>query len=195
MGIAQIISVSLSHLKTQIIKLFCKKVIIGRGSLIYFRSKIYNYSDSEEIIIGSNTMIGCTKRGYHAGMPFYTTVLSDGKNSKVIIGDCCRINGAYIHAKSSIQIGNNCVIASGVNIIDSNAHVVHSSNRTIGTDIPKPIIIGNNVWIGLNAIILKGTVLGDNCVVAAGTTVKGNYISNSIISGQIATSEPIKVLD
>ena len=88
--------------------------------------------------------------------------------------------------KKRIRIGDNCVIAAGVNIIDSNGHVVNSSNRTIGRDNPVEITIGNNVWIGMNCTILKGSVIGDNCVIAAGSVVKGSFPENCIIQGNPA---------
>lgn len=44
-----------------------------------------------------------------------------------------------------------------------------------------PIVIGNNVWIGANSIILRGTSIGNNCVVGAGCVLKGEYPDNSII--------------
>lgn len=131
-------------------------------------------------------MLGRSKKRYHASMPFYTTLLNDGEGSHISIGNNCRINGAFIHAKDFIEIGNNCVIASGVNIIDSNAHLVHSLDRTTGSDTPRGISIGNNVWIGLNSIILKGTTIGDNCVISAGSVVKGRFDCNSIIQGNPA---------
>ena len=99
-----------------------------------------------------------------------------------MVGDNCRVNGAYIHSEDSITIGDNCVIASGVNIIDSNGHEVSSLERTNSRDIPRGIFIGNNVWIGLNATILKGTVIGDNSVIGAGVVVKGRIPPNSIVS-------------
>ncbi len=83
------------------------------------------------------------------------------------------------------------MIASGVNIIDSNGHEVKSYNRTVGRDEPSEIVIGNNVWIGLNAIILKDTQIGYNSIVAAGTVVKGYYGANSIISSQTSSKELI----
>lgn len=153
-------------------------VCIGTGTRIYYRSKIINRGC---VLIGENCMIGRKKEGYHAGMPFYTTILNDCLNGVVKIGDNCRINGAYIHAKKETTIGDNCVIASGVNIIDSNGHQVNSLNRTIGRDEPKPIRIGNNVWIGLNAVILKGSEIGDNSVIGAGCVVKGIIPPNSIV--------------
>jgi acetyltransferase-like isoleucine patch superfamily enzyme len=97
------------------------------------------------------------------------------------------LNGVYVHAQKAISIGNNCVIAAGVNIIDANGHQVVSSNRTVGRDDPKPIIIGNNVWIGLNAVILKGANIGNNCVISAGSVVGGgDYPQNSLIQGNPA---------
>ena len=115
-------------------------------------------------------------------MPFPTSLLLDGKGAKISIGDNCRINGAYIHAQKSIVIGKNCVIATGVNIIDSNGHQVKSLNRTIGRDNPEDIIIGDNVWIGMNATILKGTMIGDNSIVTAGSVIKGIVPPDSIAS-------------
>ena len=44
-----------------------------------------------------------------------------------------------------------------------------------------PVVIGNNVWIGANAIILRGTTIGDNSVIAAGSVVKGNVPSNTLL--------------
>lgn len=169
-------------------------IIIKEGSYIFFLSKIVNWSQEGGVFIGQNTMIGRCKFGYHAGMPFYTTLLNDGKKSQITIGNNCRINGAYIHAKKSITIGNNCVIASGVNIIDSNGHQTLSTDRTIGSDIPSEIIIGNNVWIGINVIVLKGSRIGDNCVLAAGSVVKGEIPSNTIVrTNQINLEKIVKI--
>lgn len=177
---SKILSYILTRVYTFCIKYMVYHIKIGNGSKVYFRSRLTN-AGSGEVLIGNNCLIGRKRKGYHAGMPFYTTILNDGINSKVIIGNNCRINGAYIHAQSTIKIGDNCVVASGVNIIDSNGHQVGSLNRSVGRDTPKPIEIGNNVWIGLNAIILKDTIIGDNCVIAAGSVVKGIIPSNTIV--------------
>ena len=155
------------------------KIIIGKNVKIDFNSKLIVQG---QIYLGNNISLRSFKRGYHAGMPFSTTILVDNKDAKVRIGDNTRINGAYIHSQKSITIGKNCVIASGVQIIDTNGHEVFSIDRTIGRDIPKEIIIGENVWIGINAIILKGTVIGNNCVIGANTVIKGQYFENSIIT-------------
>ena len=139
-----------------------------------------------KLIIGENSTLRSRSANYHAGMPFGSCILIDIFGAIVKIGKNCRINGTYIHSQESISIGNNCVIASGVNIIDSNGHRVNSTDRTIGRDKPEAITIGNNVWIGLNATILKGTTIGFNSIVTTGSVVKGNFPANVIIQGNPA---------
>lgn len=179
----------LSVLKTLLVH---GNVEIGKGSILFWKASIRNKGG--KIIIGDNVIIGRDKRNYHCGMPFYTTLFTDAEEAVLSIGDNCRINGAYIHCKKHISIGKNCVIASGVNILDSNGHAICSENRTIGgDDEAKDIIIGENVWIGINAIILKDTVIGNNCIVSAGSVVKGPFEDNTIIQGNFARS--VKKID
>lgn len=68
-----------------------------------------------------------------------------------------------------------------------------STNRTVGRDTPQEIVIGENVWIGLNATILKGTTIGNNSVIAAGTVVKGHIPENVVVQGNPA--EVIKEIE
>lgn len=184
--LSKVVERCLSLAYTIFLRMLPSNVNIGKGSIVYYRSSIVCLSRLGGAKIGKNCKIGCSPKRYHAGMPFYTRLLVDGQNSIITIGDNCRINGASIHASSSIEIGNNCVIASGVSIIDSNGHEVYSKDRTVGRDNPQPVNIGNNVWVGLNAVILKGSSIGDNCVVSVGSVVKGSFPRNSLIAGNPA---------
>ncbi len=161
-----------------------KNLKIGKNSIIDYNTKIDIHHNP--LIIGDNVYIKSIAKGYHAGMPFPTTLLIDIANAQITIGNNCRLNGVYVHAQKGVTIGMNTVIAAGVNIIDSNGHIANSENRTVGRDTPKEIFIGNNVWVGLNAIILKGTTIGDNCIVSAGSVVKGVFEQNTIITGNPA---------
>lgn len=181
------LSLALSKVHTLLVS-WKKGIQIGSNSLLYYKSSIYckssSYCNSGGVKIGKNCRIGVSSKNYHGGMPFPSALLCDGNGSSITIGDNCRLNGVYVHAQASISIGDNCVMASGVNIIDSNGHETKSFDRTKGRDIPKEIIIGNNVWIGLNSIVLKGSIIGDNAIIAAGSVVKGVVLANSIYSTQ-----------
>jgi acetyltransferase-like isoleucine patch superfamily enzyme len=165
-----------------------KQLSIGKNVKFDYATKFLVYNN--KCIISDNVVLRSSPKGYHAGMPFGTTLFCDVKGAEIIIRENCRLNGVYIHAQKSIEIGKNTVIAAGVNIIDSNGHVLVSENRTKGRDEPKSIKIGDNVWIGLNSIILKNTTIGNNSVVSAGSVVKGSFPNNSIIAGN-----PAKVVD
>ena len=174
----------LRNIKLFIIRYFKQNVLIGKGCIIDLGSRINAFRGKIEL--HDNVTLRSSARGYHAGMPFPTTLLVDVEHASIVIGKNSRINGTYIHAQAGINIGKNCVFAAGVNIIDSNGHEVRSLNRTMGRDKPAQISIGDNVWIGINAIILKDTSIGKNSIVAAGSVVKGQYPSNAIIAGNPA---------
>ncbi len=178
-------------LKKVRLKLFNHGILVGENTIIDYKTVIIN--KMSVIKLGKNVYLRSNAKGYQAGMPFPTTLLADVKGALIEIGDNCRVNGAYIHAQKSIKIGSNCVIASGVNILDTNGHELYSYDRTVNRDSPEEVVIGNNVWIGLNAIILKGTVIGDNAVVSAGSIVKGTFEPNSLIVGNPAKT--VKILN
>lgn len=176
---------SLLH-RTMIVILYGTKISLGHGTKIDHTTKIYILADGK-VELGEGVVLSSLAKGYHGGMPFSCTILVDRANALVTIGKKSRLNGAYLHSQTSISIGKNCVIAAGVNIIDSNGHELISSNRTTGRDKPEPIKIGNNVWIGMNAIILKGTTVGNNSVISAGSVVSGKFPENSLIIGNPAS--------
>ncbi len=173
------------------LKLFNPEVSMGPGVIIDYKTVVINKGN--KITLGENVYIRSDSRGYQAGMPFPATLLTDVKNATISIGANTRIVGAYIHAQDSIVMGKNCLIASGVNILDSNGHQVYSLNRTVNRDKPEKIVLGDNVWVGINAIILKGTTIGSNSIVAAGSVVKGDFPDNTLIAGNPAKA--VKTLD
>jgi acetyltransferase-like isoleucine patch superfamily enzyme len=189
--IFRFIKKNLFRLKLILVKKNNKNLELGKNVKIDFKTNIISFGN--KIRIGSDVYLRSKSKYYQAGMPFCTTILTDVKGAFITIGNNTRINGAYIHAQKGISIGENCVIASGVNIIDTNGHELISKDRTLGRDKPSEIILGNNVWIGLNVTILKGTKIGNNAVVSAGSVVKGNFQDNALIMGNPA--QLIKVLE
>ena len=106
------------------------------------------------------------------------------------IGDGFGISGSTIYAFDSIKIGKNATIGANCKIIDNDFHPIDAEKRNANLNEEftghAPITIGDNCFIGMNSIILKGTTLGHNVVIGAGSVVHGKFPSNCIIAGNPA---------
>lgn len=127
-----------------------------------------------ELILNGRTVIG---RG---------SSISVGKNANVQFGANFNSTGNNaIISVSKITFGDNCQLSWDILIMDTDFHPIYS---TKGDRInhSKPIIFGNNVWIGCKCTILKGVEIGNNVVIAAGTQITrkkdGQDYSNAIIA-------------
>jgi acetyltransferase-like isoleucine patch superfamily enzyme len=125
------------------------------------------------------------------------------KDGKCVVGDFTLLNGAIVMAEELVEIGSHCLISWGVGIADSDFHPLEPAQRLIDAQAlapffkdrpprPKlktaPVKIGDNVWIGMNAVILKGVTIGDNSVVAAGAVVTKSIPANTIAAGNPAVT-------
>lgn len=84
-----------------------------------------------------------------------------------------------------ITIGDNCMLAPGVHIYTA-THPLDANERNSGNEYGKPVVIGNNVWIGGRAVINPGVTLGDNVVVASGAVVVKDVPNNAVVGGNPA---------
>lgn len=134
---------------------------------IQSRSKIDIYSKNVRLIIKPLVFI---RRNTTIRMD-HNSILEIGE--KVFINDNCSIN--CIH---NIRIGDYTKIGPGVSINDNdhNFRAKKGDERMLKGDI----IIGKNVWIGANTVILRGTTIGDNAVIAAGSVLKGYVAPNTV---------------
>lgn len=102
-------------------------------------------------------------------------------NAKVTIGhNFSMSNNCVITSWEKIEIGDNVQFGPGVLIYDQDHDVKVPGGLAAERYKTKPIKIGNGVWIGANSIILRGTSIGDNSVIAAGSIVKGEIPSGSL---------------
>lgn len=134
--------------------------------------------------LGEGVVLNSAGRRYHAHMHSPLKLLLDRPGAEIIIGGATRLNGACLHAGQSIRIGKRCLLASGVQVIDSNAHrlcMTAPEQRIQSVDACRPVVIGDDVWIGMNSIILPGTVIGSGCVIGAGCVVSGDIPAGSIV--------------
>jgi acetyltransferase-like isoleucine patch superfamily enzyme len=146
------------------------------------------------IVLGRRVTLRSHDRGYHTAMYHPVRLMVDVSPDALIeIGDDSRINGASIHATRSIRIGRNCLIAANVMILDSDGHGVAVADRERHNPVAAPIVIEDDVWVGANAIVLKGVTLGRGSVVAAGSVVTRDVAPMTLVGGNPARF--IKALD
>ena len=118
--------------------------------------------------------------------PFYTDCgvnLHIGKN--VFFNSNCSFQD-----QGGIYIGDNTLIGHNVVLATIN-HDPDPANR--GTNLPRSIRIGNNVWIGANATVLPGVTIGDNAIIAAGSVVTKDVATNIVVAG--VPAKPIRRID
>ncbi len=140
------------------------------------------------IKIGDNVTVNSSFLSNLLGLYQRTIIIARG-NGKIEIGDRVGISGSTIYARDLIEIGDDTLIGANCKILDNDFHPIDPEERLKGGYDKlktKPVKIGKNVFIGCNCIILKGTVLGDNCVVGAGSVVSGIFPANTIIAGNPA---------
>lgn len=103
------------------------------------------------------------------------------KHASLVIGDNVSVgSNSMIICHDSITIGSDVQLASNVHIYDHDHDFRVDKGIKAGAYRNAPVVIGNNVWIGCNSVILRGTVIGDNAVIAAGSVIKGTIPADSI---------------
>lgn len=109
------------------------------------------------------------------------TILVD-ENGELQIGDRVYFNeDLMISVKSRVAIGAGCRFGPGVKVFD-NDHMFDAENGVSDKHVSAPITIGSHCWIAANVGILKGTTIGDHCVIGAGTVVHGTIPSGSVVT-------------
>ncbi|WP_185959504.1 acyltransferase [Planococcus salinarum] len=109
----------------------------------------------------------------------------DGCIITIAEGATLQLGSGYVNSNSriycfnNITIGDDVAISEDVVIRDSDNHSILSGDHTVS----QPISIGNHVWIGLRATILKGVTIGDGAIIAAGAIVTKDVPANCLAAG------------
>jgi len=151
-----------------------KERIVGPGRLVMGCVWPGGFFRQSELSVCKDSVIEI--RG---SMKVYTgSVISVNGGGRLSLGSGYVNCGTQIHCFNAISIGDDVSIAENVCIRDSDNHLISGNKTESG-----PIHIGDRVWIGMNAIILKGVTIGDGAVVAAGAVVTRDVEANTLVAG------------
>jgi acetyltransferase-like isoleucine patch superfamily enzyme len=111
--------------------------------------------------------------------------------ARLEVGSNFSMTGGTLCAATSIVIGNNVLVGANSTIADTDFHPLSYEKRVADPSAGKtaPIIIEDNVFIGMNSLILKGVTLGEGCVIGAGSVVTKNIPSKVVCAGN-----PVQVI-
>ncbi|MEM6633826.1 MAG: acyltransferase [Bacteroidota bacterium] len=117
-------------------------------------------------------------------------LLNTHKEGAIIkIGKRSGFSGVVISAMERVEIGDNLLCGANVLITDFDFHYVDPTKRHIPGSKSAPVIIEDNVWLGINTVVLKGVRIGENSVIAANSLVIKDIPPNVIAGGN-----PCKVI-
>lgn len=111
--------------------------------------------------------------------------MSIGPQSTVELGSSWINWGSRVFVRERLSIGDRCAIGWGVVITDSDFHQMHLEHDQVRPNVG-PVVIGNRVWIGAEAMILKSVSIGDGAIVAARSLVTRDVPPRTLVAGQPA---------
>jgi len=112
------------------------------------------------------------------------------KGGRIVIGGGTYLNrNTEVIAQQEVRIGRHCMIAWDVVIMDTDQHGIDGA-----LPVAKPVVIGNYVWIGCRALILKGVQIGDHAVIGAGAIVTHDVPPGGVVTGPATTLRGIRPL-
>ena len=150
-------------------------VRIGNG--VNFNGKMYiSRFKHSTILIGNNCTFNSHDLFNSRGIG-NCIVCTYTDYAKIEIGNNTGFSGVSISARQLVKIGHDVMVGAGVIIGDNDDH----PERLMTTEAP--IVIGDNVFIGMKCIIMKGVTIGDNTIIGAGSIVTKDIPANCVAAG------------
>lgn len=145
-------------------------------------ARISPLADLEPSTRGTRYIIGA-----HSMIDAFVKFKPAGGRGDIVIGEHVYINsGCVLYSGNGIRIADHVAVAANCTFAPVN-HQVSDASRLIREQGFQPskggIIIEEDVWIGANCVILDGAILRRGAVIGAGSIVRGDIASNSIVAG------------
>jgi acetyltransferase-like isoleucine patch superfamily enzyme len=135
----------------------------------------------------------CVRIGRHSGV-YEGTCFHLGPDGEVAIGDYCAIVGAVVCTNGRVEVHDHAFVAHEVVIAD-HAFAAPFDGRLPAGAAPAPrsdVVLGENCWIGMRAVLLGGARIGRDAIVAAGAVVDFPVPDGAVVAGNPATIRPAR---
>ena len=157
------------------------------GSVLLIGFPIIQKAPGSTIRIGKNAVL-VSSHFNPAGICHPVVLATLRSGAKIEIGDNNGLSGTTICAAESVKTGSYVKFGANSAVYDTDFHSSdHLSRRTqhgIDSSVPiRPVVVGDDVWIAANAIVLKGTCIGDRSVIGAGAVVTSSIPCDSVAGG------------
>lgn len=155
------------------------------GSVKILGFPIISFSKGSKIKIGKNLVLISAAYFSEPGINHPVIIRTLNKNAEITIGDQVGISGGGICCANKVVIGNNVMFGANAFVTDTDFHPINPVNRRFSKEGTKslPVLIEDNVFLGMNVLVLKGVRIGKNSIIAAGSIVSTDVPSNVIAGG------------
>jgi acetyltransferase-like isoleucine patch superfamily enzyme len=152
-------------------------VKIGKGCGFFGNIRLYRPPGSI-IVVGNNCTFKSISDSNLIGINHKSIISTQKKGAIIRIGNNCGFSGTVIGAFNEINIGNNVRCGANTVITDGDWHPDDPR-----TGQSKPIMLCDDVWLGLNVVVLKGVTIGKNSLIGANSVVTKDIPENVIAGG------------
>lgn len=156
-----------------------------KNSVRIFGFPIVSFAVHSEVKVGKNLVLISESFFSQPGVnhPVILRTLSPG--AKLVIGNNVGISGGGICVAKEVVIGDNVMLGANAFVTDTDFHPLDPTGRRYRSDnvLTERVEVGENVFIGMNALILKGVKIGKNSVIGAGSIVTSEIPPNCVASG------------
>ena len=160
------------------------QVSLGKN-VVFCGKAVFHRAKESHITIGDDCMLISDSNSRNlVGINRPCIINTQSKGAVIEIGAGTGMSGTVISARVGVKIGQNVKCGANTLIIDSDWHPEDPRSG-----LPKPIDIGDNVWLGAGVIVLKGVQIGVNTVIGANSVV-----TKSIPANVVAGGNPCKII-